>query len=185
MSEPGAGPLDDSKRRQLVALLEKISAVANHARPWARGLTLTAALSASWLAYYVHDLTGSSLTVTGIVLFILLIPALITGWLWSLLADLVELPEIAERTLGNLRQMAGARAHENKPSSGVSGVFTLGESLKQAASLAWEAEGLRGVIVGVLVLANPLFLMVLAIALLAGVVLAFIAGLTGILALLF
>ena len=183
MNEPGE--LDDAKRHQLVVILEKVSAIANHARPWARGLTLSAALSASWLVYYVHSLTASSYTVTGVLLLVLLIPALVAGWLWSLLTDITELPEVAERTIGKARQMGLPQNRPEIPTGAVTGVFSLGKSLRQAASLAWDVEGLRGVIVGVMVLANPIFLMVLGISLLAAFVLAFIAGLTGIFALLF
>ena len=176
-----AQTLSESSRRQLLALLEKIASVANHARPWARGLTLLAALSALWLAYYVQSLTGASDTVAGIILAILLTPGLVCAWFWSLLVDVAELPELAERALGLAKQRRETPVRTED--SGAGGVFKMGGSLKQAASLAWQVEGLRGVIIGVMVLANPLFLMLLGLSLLAAFGLAVVALMTGLLAL--
>lgn len=182
MNTAASTGLGEAGRRQLLAMLDRIAAVADRLRPVARGLTLVATLSALWLAHLLQQWTGLSWTIAGIALFILALPALICGWLWWLLADVCELPGIAERTLGILRPATVAATPDN---TGIGETFRLGGSLKQAANLAWEFDNLRGVMVGVLVLANPLFLVVLGVAMVLAVLLALLSALVGLGVLLF
>ena len=182
MNRPADPGLSEAGRRQLLALLDKLAAVAARLRPFARGLTLVATLSALWLAWQLQIWTGASLTVAGIILLVLGLPALVCAWLWWLLVDICDLPDTAERALGILRP---APTPADDARVGVGETFRLGGSLKQAAKLAWEFDSLRGVIVGAMVLANPLFLLVLGISMAGAVVLGLIATLTGIGVLLF
>lgn len=182
MNSAATSGLGEAGRRQLLSLLDRIATVAARLRPLARGLTLVATLSALWLAFQIQLWTGASWTVAGIGLLVLGLPALVCGWLWWLLADICDLPGIAERTLGILRPTATPGA---PVPTGIGETFRLGGSLKQAAKLAWEFDSLRGVIVGVLILANPIFLIVLGIAMAGAVLLALLSALVGLGVLLF
>lgn len=175
MNHAQSATLGESGRRKLLALLGHVAAVARRLKPTARLLTGIATLSALWLAFLVQSWTGASNLVFGIVLLVLAIPALVVGWLWWLLVDVCELPEIAARLLGD--PAPAIAAPDTKP--GVGEAFRLGGSLREAAKLAWEFESLRGVIVGVLVLANPLFLALLGISLAAAVFLGVVAAVAG------
>lgn len=184
MNRPAPATLGDAGRRQLQGLLTQLAGVANRLKPTARLLTGIATLSALWLAFQLQAWTGASLLVAGLVLAVLALPALLVGWLWWLLVDIAELPGIAARLLGGDAPDPAATPGTG-PRPGVGEAFRLGGSLRQAARLAWEFESLRGVIVGALVLANPVFLVLLGLALAATVMLGLAAALTGLGVLLF
>lgn len=182
MSDAKGAGLGEASRRQLLALLEQVASVARGLRPTAGRLTGIGFLSALWLTFQIQSWTGASPLVAGLILLVLSLPALASGWLWWLLVDICELPEIAARAFGVIRP---GSASTPAASAGVGEAFRMGGSLKQAAALAWEVESLRGVIVGVLVLANPLFLAVLGLSLVLTIFLAAVAAVTGLLVLLF
>lgn len=155
-------------RQRLLALLDRVAAIAGRAKPFFRRATLLCALCALWLAWSLQQAAATSTLATLVVVGVLLLPALVLGWLWSLLADLGQLPEQAQRAMGGVQRMVG-REPERVDGAAVAGVFRLRGSLREAAQLAWDLEGVRGVIVGVLVLTNPLFLLLIAAALAFGV----------------
>jgi len=157
------------KQNRLLALLDQLARIADRTKPFFRRATLLAGLCAVWLAWYAQQAAQMSTRGALVLGLVLLVPAMLLGWLWSLMSDLGELPVQARRALGGVQRFAGgapAAAATGPAVTGpaVTGVLRMRGSLREAASLAWELEGVRGAIVGVLVLTNPLFLMILALA---------------------
>jgi hypothetical protein len=111
---------------------------------------------------------------TAAAMLLLLAPTAVLGWLWFLLWDLSELPGAARRVFAGLRDVAASEPPA-PPAAGMSNVFRMGGSLREAAGLAVDAGGLAGAIAGVMLLANPIFLLAIAASLASVFVLGLLA----------
>jgi len=168
-----AKPLDPERARRLAQLLDGVAAVANRVKPFARATTLLALIAGAALVMELHYGAHLGAVALAIAAVVLLVPGAILAMLWLLLSDLGDLPGQVRRVYGGLREVARG---EPGGAAAVGGVFRMGGSLREAASLAVDAGGLAGAITGVMLLANPLFLMLVAISLATAGILALAAA---------
>jgi hypothetical protein len=153
-------------RERLIALLDRVAAIADRARPFVRRMTLLTALSATWLAWYVQHLSGAPLKLSLAIWLVLLIPAATLGWMWWLLSELRALPARLDRLLGSVQSYAERRnqvqiAVPESRSAGLGSLFSLGGELRRSLASVMDANDIHGTMASALVLANPLVLMVL------------------------
>ena len=173
-----ATKLDPEKARRLAQLLDGVAALANRFKPLVRNLTLLALVAGASLALEVRYAAHLGAGVSIVIGVLLLVPCAVLAMLWWLLSDLSDLPGQVRRVYGGLRDVARGEPGGGEP-AGIGGVFRIGGSLREAASLAVDAGGLAGAITGAMLLANPLFLLAIAMAIVGAFVLTLLAAAGG------
>lgn len=156
----------------------------------ARFLAISGLISALVLDWFATRAFGLSVTLAVILGVVLILPGLVLGWVWYVLEEAGNLPQRLSAWAGQARDYAGdvvQRLQGDNPSTPkVARVM----DLKQLGGLAYEitamgvdAKDLLSILGGSLSLTNPIFLLVLAIAVGLIVLLNIAAVITGLMAL--
>lgn len=146
--------------------------------------TLTGVLAAAGLGFFCFGVWHFSALWASVVGVVLAVPAMISGWCWSVLDDAVGMPERIADWVQRAKVYAGD-AKERLQGAKAAGsrfkdLWKLGGLTVDLAMMGSDARDLLGIVGGTLALTNPVFLFSLvgsaiAIAVLDG--LALLAGL--------
>ncbi len=129
--------------------------------------TASGALAAAWLAYFTHGVWHFSAAWALAVGVVLAVPALISGWCWSVLDDAVGLPQRIAEWMRRATDYAGEtreRFQDKKETGGgrFKDLWQLGGLTLELAFMGGDARDLLGILGGTLALTNPIFLFALA-----------------------
>lgn len=137
----------------------------------ARFLTISGLISALVLDWFVTRAFGLSVTLAVILGVILILPGLMLGWVWYVLEEAGNLPQRLSAWGGQAREYAGDVVQRLQGDGPPAQKTARVADLKQLGGLAYEitamgvdAKDLLSILGGSLSLANPVFLLVLAIA---------------------
>ncbi len=131
--------------------------------------------SACWIAYYVMQLVSLSLVWTVAIGCILALPALIFCILYYLLNEIANLPEQIQAWKGSVQSVSKSykrKARREMQQAELQGrkvklkeVFSIGKALRDLMSFRDEFDDISDLITGVVLVGNPLFLILIGIAL--------------------
>jgi hypothetical protein len=156
---------------KLMGFARMVQNLANRFKGLARFLALSgllAALLLTWLATHAWGLSVITAVLLGVVL---LLPGLVLGWVWYVLEEASNLPQRLTAWAGQARDYAGDFVQRLQSGAPPAEKATRVTDLKQLGGLAYEitsmgvdAKDLLSIFGGTLSLTNPIFLLVLAIA---------------------
>jgi uncharacterized membrane protein len=173
MNDPGK-PVDPDKLRRLSQLLEGVAAVARRFLPWVRNMTILALICGIALTIELQRAAHFGTAATLVTLLVLMLPCAVLATLWLLLTDVGDLPFQTRRVYDGLRDVGrGGPTPAAAPDTG--GFFRMGGSLREALDLAVDASGITGAIAGVMLLANPLFLLAIVVSVASLLIVALLA----------
>jgi uncharacterized membrane protein (DUF485 family) len=190
---------DNGPHQKLIEFLPRIMGfarlvqnLANRFKGMARFLALTGLASALLLVWLATRAWGLSVTWSILLGVMLLLRGLVVGWSWYVLEEASNLPQRLTAWVGQARNYAGDVVQRLQNDPAVTEKVGKVRDLKQLGGLAFEiasmgidSRDLLGILGGSLSLTNPIFLLVLTIAVGLIVLLDIGAVIAGLLALMF
>jgi hypothetical protein len=164
---PAPAKLDPPAPARLLELLRRMAALAGAVLRKVRFSLLLAILSAVWLTFYLQGFLHLEWGGIAVLLGLLSLPALLLGYGYVVLQGVVELPEMAGQIGGALNDAASPlwarlRGIESAPTPPRRGrlrqLLRMAGLLLELSRIGALPEAARGT----LVLANPLFILLLA-----------------------
>jgi hypothetical protein len=144
--------------------------LANRFKGLARALTVTGLLSGLLLAWFATRAWGLSVTVAVILGVVLILPGLVLGWCWYVLDEASSLPQRLTAWLsraggyaGGVHQRLQGEEDQAEGKARVSDIKKLAGLAYEVASMGIDSRDLMSIFGGSLSLANPVFLIVLAV----------------------
>lgn len=162
----------DSRRQKVVdhaiRFAEILQALSARFKGLARNLTLSGFFAALILDLIMRNAWNWSVTITLIVGTLLLLPSFVIGWAWYVLEEATGLPERLIKWFGGAKTYAGAVANRiqsetSEPPNRLSDLRAVGGLAYEITSLGLDASGLMAIFGGALSVANPIYLVILAI----------------------
>lgn len=165
--------------------------LANRFKGLARFLAVSGVFSAVMLDWAASKSWGMSATLTIIMGIVLLLPGLVLGWVWYVLDQASYLPQRLASWAGQAREYAGDVVQRlqgdptelQKPGS-VFDLKQLGGLTYEISSMGMDARDLLSILGGSLSFTNPIFLLILTVAVGLIIFLDVAALLTGLIAML-
>lgn len=168
--DPASRPTLADLLPKLMGFARLVQNLANRFKGLARWLAISGVLSAlllDWLTVRAWDLSATWAVVLGT---LLLLPGLVLGWSWYVLAEASNLPQRVAQWAGQAKHLAGGVAQRllaDKPPAETSGrlgdLRKLGGLTYDIAAMGLDATDLMAILGGTLSFTNPVFLLVLAI----------------------
>ena len=160
---------------QLLKILRLPAVVAQKSMGKVMVLIILNLASACWIAYYIMQLVGLSITATVIIGCILGLPALIFSVLYYLLKEISNLPECIQEWKDSVQSISKSYKQKSRlemQQAELQGrkvklkeIFSIGKVLGDLLSFRDEFEDVSDLITGVVLVGNPFFLILTGIAL--------------------
>ena len=160
---------------QLLKILRLPAVVAQKSMGKVMVLIVLNLASACWIAYYIMQLVGLSITATVIIGCILGLPALIFSVLYYLLKEISNLPECIQEWKDSVQSISKSYKQKSRlemQQAELQGrkvklkeIFSIGKVLGDLLSFRDAFEDVSDLITGVVLVGNPFFLILTGIAL--------------------
>jgi hypothetical protein len=174
MSTPDPIENQDPRRQKVVdhvlRFAEVLQGLSQRFKGVARNLTLSGLAAALVLDLVMRNAWAWSPTVSLIVGVFLALPALVVGWGWYVLEEATGLPERLVHWFGGAKSYAGTVVQRvqgeqtGEVPSRLSDLKALGGLAFEITSLGLDTTGLLSILGGALSVTNPIYLLVLGIA---------------------
>lgn len=187
--QPEQARLEDLKRK-LVAFCKKYAAIAEQSIQKVRFMLLINILCVCWLAFYVMQLFHLSIISTVMIFLILGIPALLLLKLYLTLNDVIELPDQIQKIIEIIKGKSITLKSEimdqlpdsndlKQNRSKLKNLFSMSKSLLEIKQMIGDAAGISGAFASALLLASPLFVILIVLSTAITGLLAFMSLITG------
>lgn len=164
--------------------------IAERSLPGVRKLALLSLVSGAWLGFLLLQHSGWATAVQISIGLLLALPPAVLIWLVFSLQDILALPQRLQEVFQGSQQLAqglrqgtaemkAMRPHQGR---GWRDLFTLGKSLRGLVSLTLEFHELASLVGTALLLANPLIMALGLLAVIATLIMALAALITGLIA---
>jgi len=187
-TEPQPSNATSTAASRLVSVVRLVASIARRSRGLVGFLALLGLASASWLVFYcfkTFQLSWIGLAVTG---SLLALPGLLLAYVYWILLELLDLPDRLDGYLKTLRgrgdalklkltQQSGQAQPSDQPARSF-GLWGLGKALVEMQSLAANFQDIAFLWGNVLVISNPVFVLMIAIAAGTAILLGLGAGIT-------